>query len=212
MDQTLKWFEDYKFSAVVRSGSAEDAEKMIKAALNGGFRLFEVSMQTPQALKLIESYSKKDGCCFGAGAVMDGEMAQRAVNAGAKFLSSLYTDDEIVNVAKNNDVFVIQGASTPTEAFNAYQYGADLVRIFPAGVVGGPAFLKSLRNALPFVKLMASGDVTLENAGEYLKHCVAVSVGKGVFDKALVRSDNWSEITERAKQFTQKLESLKVAK
>ena len=81
---------------------------------------------------------KKEGILFGAGAILDGEMAQRAVNAGAKFLASLYTDDEIVNVAKNNDSFVIQGASTLTEVFNAYQCGADLVRIYPAGFLGGP--------------------------------------------------------------------------
>ena len=212
MEQTLRWFEEHKFAVVVRSGSADDAEKMIKAAISGGIRIFEVSMQTPQALKIIETYAKKDGFLFGAGAVLDGEMAQRAINAGAKFLASLYTDDEIINVAKNNDIFVIQGASTPTEAFNAYQLGADLVRIFPAGLAGGPAFVKTVRGALPFVKLLASGDVTFENAGEYLKHCVAVSLGKAIFDKGLVRSDNWSEITDRAKQFTQKLDALKVAR
>ncbi len=212
MDQPVKWFEENKFIAVIRSGSSEDAEKMIKAATAGGFRLFEISMQTPHANRLLETYSKKEGCFFGAGSVMDGEMAQRAINAGAKFLASLYTDREVINVAKNNDSFVIQGASTPTEAFNAYQFGADLVRIFPAGFLGGPAYIKSLRSALPFIKIIATGDVTLENANEYLKYCVAVTVGKAVFEKSLLRSDNWSEITDRAKQLTQKLDSLKVAK
>ncbi len=84
--ETLKWFEEYKLIAVVRSGSAEDAEEMIKAATIGGFHLFEISMQTPQAVRLIETYSKKEGFLFGAGSVTDGEMAQRAINAGAKFL------------------------------------------------------------------------------------------------------------------------------
>ena len=212
MDQGLKWFEENKFIAVIRAGSSEDAEKMIRAAAEGGLHLFEISMQTPQAVRLLETYSKKEGLIFGAGTVTDGEMAQRAVNAGAKFLSSHYTDHDVISVAKNSDSFVVQGASTPTEAFNAYQSGADLIKIYHAEFAGGPDYLKALRGPMPFLKLAADGDVTLENAFEYLKHCVAVSLGKALFDKSLVRSDNWSEITERAKQFTQKLESLKVPK
>ena len=213
MDQTLKWFEEYKFIAVIRSSSAEDAEQMIKAALAGGFHLFEVSMQTPQVIRLLETYSKKnEGTLFGAGMVTDGEVAQRAINAGAKFLSSHYTDRDIINVAKHNDIFVIQGAYTPTEAVSAYQFGADLIKIYPVASAGGPAYIKSLRGHLPFLKLMASGDVDLENAFEYLKYCLAVTVGKGLFDKALLRANSWTEIAERARQFTQKLEATKVSK
>ena len=212
MDPAIKWFEDYKVVALIRSGSADDAEAMIKAAAAGGFRVFDISTQTPQALRLIEAYSKKDGFFVGAGSVLDGEMAQRAINAGAKFLSNTYTDRDVINVAKNNGTFVIAGAMTPTEAFDAWQLGADLIKIYPAGLAGGPAYLKAVRGPLPFLKLMAGGDVTVENASEYLKHCVAVSIGKSLFDKSLIRSDKWSEITERARQFTQKLESLKVAK
>ena len=212
MDHGLKWFEDYKFVALIRSSSTEDAESMIKAAAAGGFRIFDISTQTPQALRLIETWSKKEGYFVGAGSVQDGEMAQRAINAGAKFLSNAYTDRDVINVAKNNDTFVIAGAMTPTEAFEAYQFGADLIKIYPAGFIGGPAYLKALRGPMPFLKLIAGGEVTLEEAPEYLKHCIAVSIGKNLFDKALIRSDKWSEITERAKQFTQKLESLKVVK
>ncbi len=208
----LKWFEEYKFSALIRSSSADDADAMIKAAAAGGFRIFDISAQTPQSLRLIETYSKKDSYFVGASSVLDGEMAQRAINAGAKFLSSTYTDRDVINVAKNNNTFVIAGATTPTEAFDAYQFGADLIKIYPAGLAGGPAYLKAIRGPMPFLKLMAGGDVTIENALEYLKHCIAVSIGKNIFDKSLLRSDKWSEITERARQFTQKLESLKVVK
>ena len=212
MDQPMKWFEEYKFLARVSASTAEPAESMIKAAVAGGFRIFEISMQTPQAVRLIETYSKKDSLFVGAGSILDGEMAQRAIKAGAKFLSNTYTDRDVINVAKNNDTFVIAGATTPTEAFDAWQFGADLIKIYPAGFAGGPAYLRTIRGPMPFLKLMADGDVTIENAFEYLKHSVAVSIGTGLFDKALVRSDKWAEITERAKQFTQKLDSIKVAK
>lgn len=212
MDQIQKWFEDSKMIAVIRCGSAEDAEAMIKSAAAGGFRIFEISMQTPQAIKLLESNSKKEGLLFGAGTVTDGEIAQRAINAGAKFLSSQYTDRDVISVAKNNDSFVIQGAFTATEVMNAYQAGADLIQIYNAGFAGGPHYLKSLREIFPFIKLVALGGVSFENGFEYLKHCIAISLRKALFDKSLIRSDNWSEITERAKQFTQKLETLKLTK
>ncbi len=212
MDPTFKWFEDYKWIAVIRSSSSADAEAMIKAAADGGFHLFEISMQTAQATKLLEGYSKKEGLLFGAGTVTDGEMAQRAVNAGAKFISSPYLDPEVVNVAKHNDIFVIQGIMTPTEAVHAHRLGVDLIQIYPAPLLGGPAYLRALRGPFPFLKLTAAGDIPLETAFDYLKYSVAISFDKTLFDKALVRANNWTEITERAKQLTQKLEALKVSK
>ena len=212
MDTPLKWFEDYKLIAVIRSSSAEDAEEMIKAATSGGFKIFEISMQTPQSTRLLETYSKKEGFLFGAGTVNDGEMAQRAINAGAKFLSSHYTDRDVISVAKNNDIFVIQGAMTPTEAVSAYHVGADLIKIYDLRFIGGAAYLKSLRGPLPFLKLVADGGIESEDVLEYLKHCVALSIGNSLFEKALVRSDKWTELVERARQFTQKVESLKVVR
>jgi 2-dehydro-3-deoxyphosphogluconate aldolase/(4S)-4-hydroxy-2-oxoglutarate aldolase len=212
MDPLLKWFEENKFIAVIRSASSEDAESMIKAAIDGGFRIFEISVQTSQAFRILENYSKKEGLLFGAGAVTDGEIAQRAINAGAKFLSSHYTDHDVISVAKNNDVFVIQGASTPTEAVNAFHFGADLINIYPVTSFGGADYVKFLRGPLPFLKLVASGDIRLENAFDYFKYCVAIYMDRAVFDKSLIRANNWTEIKARCKQLTQKLEALKVSK
>ncbi len=212
MDPAFKWFDDYKWIAVIRSSSSSDAEAMIKAATDGGFHLFEISMQTAQATKLFETYSKKEGFLFGAGTVTDGEMAQRAINAGAKFIASPYLDPEVVNVAKHNDVFVIQGIMTPTEAVHAHHLGVDLIQVYPAPLLGGPAYVRALRGPFPFLKLAAAGDIPLEAASDYLKYSIAVSFDKTLFDKALVRANNWAEITERARQLTQKLETLKVSK
>jgi len=212
MDQTIKWFEEHKFIAFIKASSADDAEEMIKAAMKGGFRLFEISMQTPHVCRLLETYAKKDGYCFGAGAVTDGEMAQRAINEGASYVSSLYTDREIIMVAKHNETFVMQGAFTPTEAVNAYQLGADLIKVFPVSLSEGPSYVKFLRGPFPFLKLVAAGGISLESAFDYLKSCVAVSLGKAIFDKSLVRAHNWTEITERAKSVTEKLEGLRVTR
>lgn len=208
----IKFFEEHRFIAVIRSSSADDADAMIRAAMDGGFRLFEISMQTAQASRLLEAHSKKEDCLFGASMVTDGEMAQRAIKAGAKFISSPFLDRDVVAVAKHNDTFVIQGAMTPTEALNASQFGADLVQIYPAGLIGGPEYLKTIRAALPALKFMAGGSIPIDTAFSYLKDCVAVALGKALFDKTLLRADNWTEIAERARQLTQKLEALKVSK
>ena len=210
--EVLKFFEEHRLVAVIRTSSAEDAEEMIQAAIRGGFHLFEVSMQTPQALKLLETFGKKDSLLLGAGTVTDGEMAHRAINAGAKFLATHYTDRDVISVAKNNDSVVIAGAATPTEAFNAYQLGADLIKIYPAGFLGGPLYFKALKGPLPFLKLAADGNVEADHLMDYLKYCQVVCLTSALFEPALVRSNKWAEITDRAKQLTQKLESLKVPK
>ena len=212
MNETFKFFEEHKFLAVIRTSSNDDAEELLKAVTAGGIKIFEIAMTTPQATRLLESWSKKEGLLVGAGTVTDGEMAQRAVNAGAKFISSHYTDREVVSVAKNNDTFLIQGAATPTEAVNAWQLGVDMVKIYPVESFGGPAYLKSLKGPFPFVKLIASGQITPENAFDYLKYSCAVALDQAFFDKTLIRSHHWSEVTDRARQVTQKLESLKVPK
>lgn len=212
MDETLKFFEENKFVAVIRTSSNEDAEEMLKAVASGGIKILEITMTNPQATRLIENWSKKEGLLVGAGTVTDGEMAQRAVNAGARFLTSHYTDRDVISVGKNNNSFLIQGAVTPTEVVNAWQQGVDLIKVYPIEFFGGPNYLKALKGPLPFLKLMASGAITLENAFDYLKYACAVALNQSFFDKALVRANNWTEITERTRQLTQKLESLKVSK
>ncbi len=212
MDETLKFFEENKFVAVIRTSSHEDAEEMLKAVTTGGIKIVEITMTIPQATRLIENWSKKEGLLVGAGTVTDGEMAQRAINAGARFVTSHYTDRDVVSVGKNNNTFLIQGAATPTEAVNAWQTGADLVNLYPAELLGGPSYVKALKGPLPFIKFLASGEITLENAFEYLKYACAVALNHSFFDKALIRANNWTEIAERTRQLTQKLESLKVSK
>ena len=212
MDETLKFFEENKFVGVIRTSSHEDAEEVLKAVTAGGIKIVEITMTIPQAPRLLESWSKQEGLLVGAGTVTDGEMAQRAINAGAKFLTSHYTDRDVISVGKNNNVFLIQGAVTATEAVNAWQQGVDLIKVYPVEAFGGPRYLRSLKGPLPFLKFMAAGEITLENAFDYLKYACAVTIHQPILDKALIRAHNWQEITERSKQLTQKLETLKLSK
>lgn len=212
MEDIFKIFDEHKLVANIRATEHEDAAQLAKAVLAGGFKILEISMSVPQAPRLIEALSK-NGVLVGAGSVSDGEMAQRAINAGAKFIASHFVDKIILTVCKNNNVFVIQGAATPTEAMDAFNSDVDLIDLYPIDVLGGPSFAKRLKRSLPITRLMASGGINCDNFLEYLKVGVnAVEVGSAICDKSLIRAHNWAEVTERAKKFQQRLETIKAAR
>ncbi len=213
MDDTFKFIDDHKLIAAVRVSDAEDAQQIAHAIIAGGFKILEIAFSTPQATKLIETFSKKESILVGAGNILDGEMAQRAINAGAKFISSPFTDKAILTVCKNNSTFVIQGAATPTEVMEAQGINVDLINLYPVDLLGGSAYLKRLRKTCNLSRIMASGGITCENVVDYIRDgAVAVTIGRALCDKTLIRAHNWQEITERAKKIQQKLESLKVIK
>lgn len=211
MDDPLKFFEEQKIIAVIRTNEYGDADAISKALIDGGIRIIEITPTVPQSTKLIESLSKLDQILVGLGSVTDGEQAYRAINAGARYVSSHYTDKSIFTVCKNNNAFVIQGAATVNEAIEAYNLGVDLVKIYPVNFLGEVPYIHRLRRSFPFLKLVPSGGVNLENFLEYVRAgAIACAIGRSLCDKTLIRAHQWTEITERAKQFCQKLESLKV--
>ena len=217
MDDTLKFFDEHKLIAIVRAGEPEDAIQIARAVIAGGFKLIEVAMTTPQAARVIETLAKKENGkgehFIGAGTVTDGEIAQRAIHAGAKFISSQFTDKAILTVCKNNNTFVIQGAATPTEVVEAGALLVDLINLYPIDLIGGRAFLKRLRKFCQTSRFLVSGGVTCDNVMDYIHDgATAVAIGRAICDKTLIRAHNWQEITERAKKFQQKLETLKVAR
>lgn len=213
MEETLKFIEENKLMGTIRTGTPEDAEVLVKASIDGGLKLLSISMNTPNALKVIEKFKDTAGIMIGAGTVLDGESAQKAFNAGARFIMSPYTEKEVITVCKYNRVLCIQGAATPTEAMLAHNLGAQIIKVFPADTVGGPSFIKQLHHPIHFLKLMPSGGVSLDNVLEYLKAgAVAVALGGAIYDRSLIRSDDWGGVKERVRQFVEKLETLKAAK
>jgi 2-dehydro-3-deoxyphosphogluconate aldolase/(4S)-4-hydroxy-2-oxoglutarate aldolase len=208
MDDPIKFFEEQKIAAVIRTSEHNDADAIAKALIDGGIKILEISPAIPQYLKLIENLAKLNQVFIGLGAATDGEQAHRAVSAGARYVSSHYTDKNIFTVCKNNNVMVIQGAATVNEAVEAYHLGVDLIKIYPANFLGEAPFIYRLKRSFPFLKLIPSGGVNLENFLDYIKAgATACVVGRGICDKALVRANQWPEITERAKQFIQKLQT-----
>ncbi|OGX05573.1 MAG: hypothetical protein A3G87_00390 [Omnitrophica bacterium RIFCSPLOWO2_12_FULL_50_11] len=213
MEDLLRFVEDQKIIAVIRVSDHSDAECIAKAVIDGGIRVIEITPHVSQSTKLVETLAKQSDVVVGLGSATDGEQAYRAIQVGARFVSSLYLDNSILTVCKNNNAMVMQGASTVTEAIEAYHFGVDLVRLFPADFLGGAPYVKCLRRSFPFLKVVPTSGVTLDNFLDYIRAgATACAVGRGFYDASMVRGHLWSEITDRAKQFAERLESLKVTR
>lgn len=161
--------------------------------MEAGLTVAEITMTVPRAIEAIASVSKRfgDKVLIGAGTVTNAEAVRRALDAGAEFIVSPCLVPEVVETARRSDVAVLPGALTPTEVFDAFRQGGDMVKIFPAQNVGGAAYLRALRGPFPEIPLVPTGGVTLENVGEMFKAgAVAVGVGSEMISRdALARRD-----------------------
>jgi len=191
--------------AIVRGQSDDLILKAIEAALAGGINVIEVTFTVPNALQIIEKLAGQLSSDFvlGAGTVLSPEKAASAIDAGAQFIVSPNTDVSVIEAAKSRGVPVCPGALTPTEVVTAWQAGGDVIKIFPANVMG-PKYLKDLHGPLPDVPFMPTGGVNLSTAREYLENgAVALGVGGDLINKKLMDEGNFADITNRARQFKQ---------
>ena len=191
--------------AVVRGTSDELIMKAIEAALDGGINVIEVAFTVPNALEIIRrlAESVSEDVILGAGTVLTPEMAADAVDAGAQFIVSPNVDLATIEMAKSRGVPVFPGALTPTEVATAWQAGADMVKIFPANVMG-PTYLKDLHGPFPQIKFMPTGGVNLSTARDYLENgAAALGVGGDLINRKLMEEGNFAEIASRARKFRQ---------
>lgn len=203
--QVLDGIKECGIVAVVRGKSDEQILKAIEAALEGGVCAIEVTFTVPNALEVIRKLAGQigDDVILGAGTVLTPETALDAIDAGAQFIVSPNTNIATIGVALGAGVPVCPGALSPSEVVTAWQAGADIVKIFPANVVG-PKYLKDLHGPLPGVPLMPTGGVNLDTARAYLENgAVALGVGGDLINAKLMEAGDYAEITRRAKQFRQ---------
>ena len=189
---------------VVRATSADEAMRAIDAIREGGISILEITMTVPGAVALIEQVAKAygDDATVGAGTVLDPETATACISAGAQFVVSPALNLETIGCCQRHDVAVMPGALTPTEVVQAWKGGADFVKVFPAGAVGGPSYLKALKAPLPQIELIPTGGVSLKTAADFIKAgAAALGVGADLVDIKAIREGQASLITERAKQF-----------
>ena len=189
---------------VVRAGSADEAIRAIEAIRKGGLSILEITMTVPSAIKTIEEVAKRYGsdALVGAGTVLDAKTAQACISAGAQFIVSPSLNLETISECQRAEIVVLPGALTPTEVVQAWNAGADFVKVFPAGAVGGPSYLKALKAPLPDIELVPTGGVSLKNAADFIKAgASALGVGADLVDIKAIREGQDHLITERTRQF-----------
>ena len=210
-EEKLKRIIDCGVVSIIRVKSSEEAVKIADAIKQGGVDVIEVSLVTPGALEAIRTISQKfgDKVLTGAGTVLDSESARAAMLAGAEFVICPTLKRSVIETCRRYSKISIPGAFTPTEILTAWEWGVDIVKVFPAGLAG-PEYFKDILAPLPQVRLLPTGGVNLDNAGEFIKAgAVAIAVGSALVDKKAVAEARFDIITENARKF---LEAVKKAR
>ncbi len=210
-NKALQTILDNKAVAVIRMKDAGKLIKVAEAIYKGGVKSVEITMTVPGALKIIEEASRTVGdyINIGVGSVLDKQTANDAINAGAQYVVSPVFKSEIVEETKNHKIPVMPGAFTPTEILKAFEAGADVVKVFPADIVG-MAFFKAVLAPMPHLKLMPTGGVSLTNAGDWLKSgACAVGVGSALLDKKAIAEENYKQLTQNAEKLLASINNAK---
>ncbi|MGO9482624.1 MAG: bifunctional 4-hydroxy-2-oxoglutarate aldolase/2-dehydro-3-deoxy-phosphogluconate aldolase [Candidatus Kryptoniota bacterium] len=197
-----------KAVAVLRVKEVEKLKDIIRALYAGGISVIELTTTIPNAIQVIEKLSKEieDDVIIGVGTVLAPSIAEAAIKAGAKYVVSPIFKKEIVEVAHNHGLPVMPGAFTPTEIQTAYECGADIVKVFPADVLG-KEFFKGVLAPMPYLKLMPTGGVSLTNADEWLDAgACAVGIGSALLDKEAIKTGNYQKLTDNARMVMKSVE------
>jgi 2-dehydro-3-deoxyphosphogluconate aldolase/(4S)-4-hydroxy-2-oxoglutarate aldolase len=204
--EVIQQITDGGLIAVVRADSADQALRIAEACRQGGVAALEITFTVPGAAQVIERLAQeyaRGGILIGAGTVLDPETARVALLAGAQFVVGPCLNVQAVRLCNRYDIPCIPGAMTLREVVEAMDAGAQLVKAFP-GEVLGPAFVKAVRGPLPHARLVPTGGVGLENAGEWIR-AGSAAVGVGGNLTAGAKSGDYASVTEIARQFVEKI-------
>jgi 2-dehydro-3-deoxyphosphogluconate aldolase/(4S)-4-hydroxy-2-oxoglutarate aldolase len=188
--------------AVIRLNDPQKLRAVVDAIGAGGVRALEVTMTVPGAVELIRELAPTlpAGFLLGAGTVLDRLTALRVINAGAQFVVSPVFRTAVIDACHERDVPAMPGCFTPTEILEAWDAGADVVKVFPATALG-PAFFKDVRGPLPHVKLMPTGGVTLDNAGDWIRAgAIAVGVGTALLNADAIATGDYGALRTNAER------------
>ncbi len=187
---------------VIRASSKEEALAVIEAIAAGGVTTIEITMTVTGAVDLIAELSTRDDLLIGAGSVLDEETARDCISAGARFIVSPATNFDVIVYCNEKEIVVMPGAITPTEIVNAWNAGADFVKVFPADSMGGAKYLRSLKAPLPQIKLIPTGGVNQETAADFIKAgAQAIGVGSDLVDLKALSEGRLSDISSAAKNY-----------
>ena len=201
---TVSRLIEEKLVAVVRLDSGEQLVRVAEALKAGGMSIIEFTVSTPGAIDMIKEASARfgDQVLMGAGTVLDPETARAAMLAGAEFFVTPSLKLSTIEMVGRYSKVMMPGALTPTEVLTAWEAGADIVKVFPCGNVGGPKYIRALRAPFAHIEMIPTGGVNLETAGEFLKAgACAVAVGAELVDSKSVAERRFDVIEERARQY-----------
>ena len=200
---------------VVRVSSADAAVKSIEAIYRGGIRAAEITMTVPGAIKALERVADQfgDRIVLGAGTVLDPETARVCMLAGAEFFVTPSLKLATIEMVKRYGKVILPGALTPTEVLTAWEAGADAVKVFPCGNVGGAKYIKALKGPFPQIEMVPTGGVNLDTVADFLRAgACAVAVGGELVDAKSVAEANYAIFEERAKQYLAKVKEARTEK
>ena len=199
-ERVLDKFAEIRACAVLRTATSEACPKAMQAAIDGGFKICEFTLTTPDCLQHLSDFrAKYDGkVMIGCGTIMTTEDAEAAVDAGSEFIITPVMLPDVIEWCKERNIVCVPGCQTPTELVNAYRHGAPLQKLFP-GVNGGPMWVKAVSSALPMLSINPTSGVDLDNAGEYLKNGAAsVGLVAPLFDPNAIGAGDFDKIAQNA--------------
>lgn len=199
----LNKFATVRACAVLRTATSDSCPKAMQAAIDGGFKIVEFTLTTPNCLEHLSDFRKRydDGdVMVGCGTILSPEDAEKAIDAGSEFIITPVMLPDVIKWCAERNIVCVPGCQTPTELVNAYRHGAPIQKLFP-GVAGGPGWVKAVSSAMPFLSINPTSGVDLDNAGDFLR-MGAASVGlvAPLFDQEAIARGDFEQIAENAKK------------
>jgi 2-dehydro-3-deoxyphosphogluconate aldolase/(4S)-4-hydroxy-2-oxoglutarate aldolase len=202
----LTHLREQRLIAVIRASSTAAALGAANAVAEGGIRLVEVTFTVPAAPQVMAELAGREDVVVGAGTVLTADQARDALGAGAQFIVAPNFDREVAEVALGAGVMYVPGAYSTTEIVTAHTAGAHVIKVYPVGVAGGPAYIQVIREPLPHIALLAAGGTNVENVPAFLRAgCLAVGLGPALADPKLAEAGRFEEITKRAQTFLRRV-------
>ncbi|HEY0481477.1 MAG TPA: bifunctional 4-hydroxy-2-oxoglutarate aldolase/2-dehydro-3-deoxy-phosphogluconate aldolase [Kofleriaceae bacterium] len=198
-EAVLNHVREARAIAILRTNDHAIGREALAAAVRGGFRVLEVTLSTPGAIEIIADLARDTRLLIGAGTVLTVEQARAAAHAGAAFLVSPVIDVEVVAEASRLGRPMIPGCATPTELWQAHRAGAPLQKLFPSPA-GGPTWLRSVLAPMPFLRVIPTNGVEVENAAEWLAAgAFALGCVRSLFPPDELAARSWDSIEGRAR-------------
>lgn len=201
-ENLIKKLSQEKIYPIIRCKEPQCAIDMANALIEGGIKLLEISVENSSLYEAIHEVSRS--VVVAAGGVITSQQADKAVDAGAEIISSPIFQMNMVKISKDKEIPLIAGTSTANEAYNAWKTRVPLIKIFPAKALGGVLYIEDLLRPMPFLNIMPSGNILLEEVPDYIKAgAVAVGVGRSFY-----HDSSFAEITKKAKNIIKLLKDL----